>query len=145
LRRLRLRSLFLTANSIGDEGFINHLAPAIHDNDSLQILELRKNRITDEGAKALAKILSMKGQVVGFSSSGTGSGKNSTGDNLQLTSKSQLTSLFLSGNQIGDEGAVKLVTCEGLQNCKIWLADNPISDDTKAAIREVAGKHRVKL
>lgn len=116
-----LRSLFLTDCGLGDEGAAA-VADAVHWSETLMILEMRKNSITETGASALARALRKNGS---------------------------LTNMYLSKNNINDDGAMLLSRAilwrpERAPKVKLWLQDNPISEPTREQISRVLGKTTVK-
>jgi len=58
----QLTSLSLSENKIGDEG-VACLAPALATSAALQFLDLSRNLITDEGERALSRVLRRRMQV----------------------------------------------------------------------------------
>lgn len=116
-----LRSLFLTDCGLGDEG-VAAVAGAVHESETLMILELRKNGITAEGASAVAKALRQNGSLM---------------------------NVYLSKNEIDDDGALALSKAilwrpERAPKVKMWLQDNPVSEPMRERISRVLGKTTVK-
>ena len=119
---VRLRSLFMTNCGISDEGIESLVRPLSHPEQSLHILELRKNQITDSGAETLAKILSYPSAVA-----------------PEFT-------LFLNGNSsIGAQGAVALAKAvvESQGRLKVWLKDtcSDLSAEDKSEISQFTKNH----
>jgi len=100
---VNLRSLFLSGCGVTDTG-VEHMMPHLaHPEQSVHILELRKNEITDLGAEMLAKAL----------------GKPNF--------NTPQFSLFLNSNQqIGEEGVVSLAKAviESQGRLKVMLKDS---------------------
>ena len=112
--RGKLRSLFLSNNGISDAG-LRRLAREIQTSNSIKILELRKNAITDLGVEqSLAPM---------------------------LRANKSLQAVFLNGCIIGDAGAVKLVTALPTdRKVQLWLGGNEgISERMKEVLSEMAG------
>lgn len=98
-----LRSLFLSGCGVTDAGVSYLLDALAWPDQSMHILELRKNEITDDGAEELAKIL----------------GKPNPGREYDF-------SLYLNGNKrISDKGVLALAkaTMEAQGGLKICLKD----------------------
>ena len=103
-----LTSLFLSFNSIGDEG-ANSLSEALRVNTSLTSLKLSNNSIGDEGAKSLSEALRLNTSLSSLDlchNSIGDEGANSLSEALRVNTS--LTFLELSANSIGDEGATSL-------------------------------------
>ena len=119
---VNLRSLFLSNCGISDEGVSNLIQPLTYAEQSLHILELRKNQITDDGVEELAEALSRPSiNVPEFS-------------------------LFLSGNKsIGERGAVSLckAVVESEGRLKVWLKDtcDSLSEEDKKEIMKFSKNH----
>ena len=119
---VQLKSLFASNCGVSDEGVESLVAPLSHPEQSLRILELRKNQVTDEGAETLAKVLSYPSVIT-----------------PEFT-------LFLSGNsQIGERGAVALAKAvvESQGRLKVWLKDTcgELSEQDKAEIAKFTKNH----
>ena len=119
---VKLRSLFVSGCGITDVGVGNLVGPLCLPQQSLHILELRKNQITDDGAEALAEVLSVPAP------------------------HGPEFSLFLSGNSgIGERGAVALAKAviESNGRLKVWLKDTcpNMSADDKAEIMKFTKNH----
>jgi hypothetical protein len=119
---VKLRSLFMSNCGISDEGIESLVAPLSHPEQSLHILELRKNSISDNGAEVLAKILSYPSVVT-----------------PEFT-------LFLNGNTgIGSQGAVALAKAvvESQGRLKVWMKDTcgDLSQEDKADISKFTKNH----
>ncbi|KAL7545765.1 hypothetical protein ACHAWF_011275 [Thalassiosira exigua] len=97
-----LRTLYLERNKIGDEG-ANRLAKVLKENDTLEVMHLNSNEIGDEGAKSLA-------------------------DALQISTS--LKTISLGSNQISDVGAQHLAKSLTENNTlrEIWINFNSIGD-----------------
>jgi len=124
---LRLTSLNLYSNSIGDEG-----AKAIAQSESMRSLiklDLSCNSIGDEGAKAIARSESMRSLTELYL------WNNSIGDEgakaiAQSESMRSLTELDLSCNSIGDEGAKAIAQSESMRSLtELDLSYNSIGDE----------------
>lgn len=119
---VQLRSLFLSGCGITDEGLHHLMGPLKWPEQSLHILELRKNGITDNGAELLAEVL----------------GKPSV-NTPEFT-------LFLNANsQIGERGVVALAKAvvESNGSLKVWMKGTceSLSADDKADISRFTRNH----
>ena len=119
---VHLKSLFMSNCGISDEGVESLIAPLSHPEQSLRILELRKNSITDKGAELLAKVLSYPSTVT-----------------PEFT-------LFLSNNaEITGAGAVSLAKAviESNDRLKVWMKDTcaDLTGDEKAEIAKFTKNH----
>jgi len=105
-----LKSLFLSSCGLTSTGLVD-LAASLTKNKDMQILELRKNQITDEGAEALAEA-------------------------LIANMHPRPISVFLSGNLVTDSGALSLAKASIYRDdLKVWLMDSPgISSEAKEEI-----------
>jgi hypothetical protein len=107
---------------ITDEGIESLVAPLSHPEQSLRILELRKNSISDTGADMLAKVLSYPSAVT-----------------PEFT-------LFLNSNgAITGAGAVALAKAviESNGRLKVWMKDTcqDLSADDKMEIAKFTKNH----
>jgi hypothetical protein len=119
---VKLRSLFASGCSITDEGVHSLVTPLRHPEQTLHILELRKNEISDDGVELMAEILS-KPSV----------------NNPDFT-------LFLNSNKsISVRGAVALAKAvvESNGRLKVWLKDTclDLSEDDKKEIMRFTKNH----
>jgi len=119
---VQLRSLFMSNCGITDEGIESLVAPLSHPEQSLRILELRKNSISDTGADMLAKVLSYPSAVT-----------------PEFT-------LFLNSNgAITGAGAVALAKAviESNGRLKVWMKDTcqDLSADDKMEIAKFTKNH----
>eukprot|EP01043_Picozoa_sp_COSAG02_P050272 COSAG02_NODE_5149_length_4589_cov_52.640757_4_plen_349_part_00 len=117
----RLTKLYLGQNDIGTEG-VQELVSAFRGSSTLQVLELAENGIGDEGAVALAQLLS----------EGAGCCMS-------------LTGLGLRGNVIGNIGASRLLRASQELRSLQWLdlGGNPITDKRVWATRSnILDTHR---
>lgn len=119
---VQLRSLFMSNCGITDEGIESLVAPLSHPEQSLRILELRKNSISDTGADMLAKVLSYPSAVT-----------------PEFT-------LFLNSNSaITGAGAVALAKAviESNGRLKVWMKDTcqDLSADDKMEIAKFTKNH----
>ena len=119
---VQLRSLFLSGCGISDTGVESLVKPLQYPEQSLHILELRKNAITDAGAEMLANVLS-----------------------VPSTTNPEFT-LFLNANKgIGERGAVALAKAvvESQGRLKVWMKDTcqDLSADDKAEIMKFTRNH----
>ncbi len=119
---VQLRSLFMSNCGITDDGIDSLIAPLSHPEQTLRILELRKNSISNTGAETLAKILSYPSMVT-----------------PEFT-------LFLNNNSaIGAEGAIALAKAvvESQGRLKVWLKDTcaDLTDQDKAEISKFTKNH----
>ncbi len=113
-----IKSLFLSACEISDHG-VSGFSDSLARNSNLEILELRKNKISDVGCFALAESLKENPYPRSFV-------------------------LYLSGNpDISDEGALALAKVAMTRNVKVWLMECPkISLEFKAEINKYSNSLR---
>lgn len=119
---VNLRSLFVSNCGISDEGIPSLIQPLMYAEQSLHILELRKNQISDDGAEQLAEALAKPSVIT------------------------PEFSLFLSGNKnIGERGAVALckAVVESEGRLKVWLRDtcDSLSQEDKNEIMKFSRNH----
>lgn len=119
---VQLRSLFASGCGITDAGVQSLVKPLEHPEQSLHILELRKNGITDDGAEVLANALSHPSVL------------------------SPEFTLFLNANSaIGERGAVALAKAviESQGRLKVWMKDtcSDLSASDKADIMKFTKNH----
>lgn len=119
---VNLRSLFLSNCGISNEGISSLIQPLRYAEQSLHILELRNNEISDEGVEELAEALSIQ------------------------SVKTPDFTLFLSGNRaIGEKGAVALckAVVESEGRLKVWLKNTceSVSQEDKKELMRFAKNH----
>ena len=113
----KLKALLLSYNNMGDSG-LQYLCDAMgNPHSSLELLYLNKNGITEDGARALAKMLKLN---------------------------TSLTDLSLNYNHIGDRGVQ--VLCDVLKRDNttlkhLYLLDNRITDSSVNAIVKMVELH----
>ena len=122
---VNLRSLFLSNCGVSDVGVQSLLAPLQWAEQSMHILELRNNGITDEGAEMLAEALKTP------------------------NTHTPEFSLFLNNNQaIGERGVIALAKAviESQGRLKVWLKDAcpHLSPEDKAEIVKFT-KNRIRF
>lgn len=107
-----MSSFFASSCEISDSG-ISGFAETLARNSRLEILELRKNKISDPGCFTLAQALNDNPYPRNFV-------------------------LYLSGNsEISDEGALALAKVAMSRNVKVWLMECPkISEEFKTEINK---------
>ncbi len=114
LKNKLIIQLDLGKNRIGDDG-VKALGKVIETNLTLTQLDLKNNRIGDEGVKALGKVLETNQSITQLNLE-----YNSIGDDgvkalgKVLETNPTLTQLNLGRNRIGDEGTKAL--CKALEN-----------------------------
>ena len=103
-----LSSLVVSKNSVGDEG-ANSIAQSLRDNTSLSSLVLQSNFIGNEGADSLAQALRVNATISSLDLSRNSVGAKGANSLAQsLKENSSLSSLVLQSNFIGNEGADSL-------------------------------------
>ena len=120
---IRLRSLFMSGCGITDQGIHELISPLRWAEQSMHILELRKNQITDDGVEIIAQALSRPGTI-----------------------NTPQFSLFLNSNPlITDRGAIALAKAviESEGRLKVWLKDTCVglSEDEKKDIMKITKNH----
>uniref|UniRef100_A0A7S3PEE6 Roc domain-containing protein n=1 Tax=Aplanochytrium stocchinoi TaxID=215587 RepID=A0A7S3PEE6_9STRA len=131
-----LEALSLNGNNLGEH--VLTLAKALEKNTSLRFLEVRNNKISDNGAKAIANSLKTCNNLIFLNLSGneiSNDGVFEIGQSLEYNST--LTKLSLHHNRIEKEGALSLMRCieKNKMVTALDISDNRIEGSNFAEIQ----------
>ncbi|CAF1548789.1 unnamed protein product [Adineta steineri] len=133
LIRKQCKQLVLRSNRITSVG-VSILAQTLHNNNSLNYLDLSSNQVSDDGVHFLSIILSMNNNIL----KKLDLGKNGITDNgmkhlaQMIKTNKILTQLDLCSNEITDEGIRLLADAIENSNSTIellWLTSNTLITD----------------